>query len=171
MTHKKVNTALFKKTAVTGACILVIAVLLFLAFCPSAGAVGLVDDTVDVAHEYSRYPLENYQLDFYVDNGWDWLPWNWIDGIGKQVMYGLYCITNFIWTINLYLSNASGYLVQEAYGLDFISDAADEIGRNIQSIAGISPSGLSADGFYAGFLLLIILIVGAYVAYVGLIKR
>ena len=171
MTHKKVNTALFKKTAVTGACILVIAVLLFLVFCPSAGAVGLVDDTVDTAHEYSRYPLENYQLDFYVDNGWDWLPWNWIDGIGKQVMYGLYCITNFIWTINLYLSNASGYLVQEAYGLDFISDAADEIGRNIQSIAGISPSGLSADGFYAGFLLLIILIVGAYVAYTGLIKR
>ena len=171
MTHKKVNTVMFKKTAVTGACILVIAVLLFLVFCPSAGAVRLVDDTVDAAHEYSRYPLENYQLDFYVDNGWDWLPWNWIDGIGKQVMYGLYCITNFIWTINLYLSNASGYLVQEAYGLDFISDAADEIGRNIQSIAGISPSGLSSDGFYAGFLLLIILIVGAYVAYVGLIKR
>jgi len=171
MTHKKVNTALFKKTAVTGTCILVIAVFLFLVFCPSAGAVGLVDDTVDAAHEYSRYPLENYQLDFYVDNRWDWLPWNWIDGIGKQVMYGLYCITNFIWTINLYLSNASGYLVQEAYGLDFISDAADEIGRNIQSIAGISPSGLSADGFYAGFLLLIILIVGTYVAYTGLIKR
>lgn len=89
MTHKKVNTALFKKTVVTGTCILVIAVFLFLVFCPSAGAVGLVDDTVDAAHEYSRYPLENYQLDFYVDNRWDWLPWNWIDGIGKQVMYGL----------------------------------------------------------------------------------
>ena len=171
MMHKKVNRAMFKKTAVTGVCILVIAVLLFLVFCPSAGAVGLVDDTVDAAHEYSRYPLENYQLDFYVENGWDWLPWNWIDGIGKQVMYGLYCITNFLWTINLYISNGSGYLVQEAYGLDFISDAADEIGRNIQSIAGISPSGLSADGFYAGFLLLIILIVGAYVAYTGIIKR
>lgn len=171
MTHRKVNTALFKKTAVTGVCILVIAVLLFLVFCPSAGAVGLVDDSVDAAHEYSRYPLENYQLDFYVDNSWGWLPWNWVDGIGKQVMYGLYCITNFIWTINLYLSNASGYLVQEAYSLNFISDAADEIGRNIQSIAGISPSGVSADGFYAGFLLLIILIVGAYVAYTGLIKR
>ncbi len=124
-----------------------IAVFLFLVFCPSAGAVGLVDDTVDAAHEYSRYPLENYQLDFYVDNRWDWLPWNWIDGIGKQVMYGLYCITNFIWTINLYLSNASGYLVQEAYGLDFISDAADEIGRNIQSIAGISPAGFLRMGF------------------------
>lgn len=171
MIYGKQNFRQIKRTAVALLMIAAIAVLLFTVFCPSAGAVGLVDDTVDTAHEYSRYPLENYQLDFYVDNGWDWLPWNWIDGIGKQVMYGLYCITNFIWTINLYLSNASGYLVQEAYGLDFISDAADEIGRNIQSIAGISPSGLSSDGFYAGFLLLIILIVGAYVAYVGLIKR
>ena len=171
MTYGRYNFRQIKRTAVALLMITAIAVLLFTAFCPSAGAVGLVDDSVDAAHEYSRYPLENYQLDFYVDNGWDWLPWNWIDGIGKQVMYGLYCITNFIWTINLYLSNASGYLVQEAYGLDFISDAADEIGRNIQSIAGISPSGLSSDGFYAGFLLLIILIVGAYVAYVGLIKR
>ncbi len=167
MTHQ----ALLKKTAVTGILLFVIVVLLFAAFCPSAGAVGLVDDTVDTAHEYSRYPLENYQLDFYVDNGWGWLPWNWVDGIGKQVMYGLYCITNFIWTINLYLSNASGFLVQEAYGLDFISGAADAIGKNIQTIAGISPSGLSADGLYAGFLLLIILIVGVYVAYTGIIKR
>lgn len=122
MTYGRYNFRQIKRTAVALLMITAIAVLLFTAFCPSAGAVGLVDDSVDAAHEYSRYPLENYQLDFYVDNGWDWLPWNWIDGIGKQVMYGLYCITNFIWTINLYLSNASGYLVQEAYGLDFISD-------------------------------------------------
>lgn len=171
MTYEKYNFRQIKRTAIAFLMIVAIAVLLFTAFCPSAGAVGLVDDTVDAAHEYSRYPLENYQLDFYVDNGWGWLPWNWVDGIGKQVMYGLYCITNFIWTINLYLSNASGFLVQEAYGLDFISGAADAIGKNIQTIAGISPSGLSTDGFYAGFLLLIILIVGAYVAYTGIIKR
>lgn len=171
MTYEKYNFRQIKRTTIAFLMIAAIAVLLCTAFCPSAGAVGLVDDTVDTAHEYSRYPLENYQLDFYVDNGWDWLPWNWVDGIGKQVMYGLYCITNFIWTINLYISNGSGYLVQEAYGLDFISGAADAIGKNIQTIAGISPSGLSTDGFYAGFLLLIILIVGAYVAYTGIIKR
>lgn len=122
-------------------------------------------------NEYSRYPLRNYQLDFYVDTGWDWLPWNWTDGIGKQVMYGLYAITNFIWTISLYLSNATGYLVKEAYSLDFISNTADAIGKNIQTLAGVSPSGFSADGFYPGFLLLLILILGIYVTYTGLIKR
>ena len=71
-----------------------------------AHATGLVDDTINVENIYSKYPLSNYQLDFYVDNSWSWLPWNWLDGIGKSVQYGLYCITNFVWTISLYLSNA-----------------------------------------------------------------
>lgn len=160
-----------KKVVMTVFWILVIALFLVSALGTVAYAAGLVDDTVKAGNEYSRYPLENYQLDFYVDNGWDWLPWNWLDGIGKQVMYGLYAITNFIWTISLYLSNATGYLVQEAYSLDFISDTADSIGKNIQTIAGVSTSGLSPDGFYSGFLLILILIVGIYVAYTGLIKR
>ncbi len=160
-----------KKAVMTVFLILVIAFFLVSALGTVAYAAGLVDDTVKGGNEYSRYPLDNYQLDFYVDSGWDWLPWNWLDGIGKQVMYGLYAITNFIWTISLYLSNATGYLVQEAYSLDFISDTADSIGKNIQTIAGVSTSGLSPDGFYSEFLLILILIVGIYVAYTGLIKR
>src|SRR5690625_6865705 len=79
-----------------------------------AQAAGLVDDTVSEDNLYSLYSLDHYQLDFYVDTGWDWLPWNWNDGIGKQVMYGLYTITNFIWIISLYLSNATGYLIQRS---------------------------------------------------------
>ena len=145
--------------------------LLFAVFGTAAHAAGLVDDTVDAANEYSKYPLDNYQLDFYVDSGWDWLPWNWLDGIGKQVMYGLYAITNFIWTISLYLSNATGYLIQEAYSLDFISSTADSIGKNMQTLAGVTTGGLSSEGFYIGFLLILILVVGIYVAYTGLIKR
>ena len=136
-----------------------------------AHATGLVDDTINAENLYSKYPLSNYQLDFYVDNSWSWLPWNWLDGIGKSVQYGLYCITNFVWTISLYLSNATGYVVQEAYKLDFINDMADSIGKSIQTLAGVTENGFSSTGFYVGFLLLIILIVGLYVAYTGLIKR
>ena len=136
-----------------------------------AHATGLVDDTINAENLYSKYPLSNYQLDFYVDNSWSWLPWNWLDGIGKSVQYGLYCITNFVWTISLYLSNATGYVVQEAYKLDFINDMADSIGKSIQTLAGVTENGFSSTGFYVGFLLLIILVVGLYVAYTGLIKR
>ena len=136
-----------------------------------AHATGLVDDTINAENLYSKYPLSNYQLDFYVDNSWSWLPWNWLDGIGKSVQYGLYCITNFVWTISLYLSNATGYVVQEAYKLDFINDMADSIGKSIQTLAGVTQNGFSSSGFYIGFLLLIILVVGIYVAYTGLIKR
>ena len=155
--------------------IAVIVVLTTIALLSLLGTVvhasGLVDDTVNADNLYSQYPLENYQLDFYVDNSWGWLPWNWLDGIGKSVQYGLYCITNFIWTISLYLSNATGYVVQQAYKLDFINDMADSIGKSIQTLAGVTENGFGSTGFYVGFLLLIILIVGIYVAYTGLIKR
>jgi hypothetical protein len=136
-----------------------------------AHASGLVDDTVNADNLYSKYPLSNYQLDFYVDNSWSWLPWNWLDGIGKSVQYGLYCITNFVWTISLYLSNATGYVVQQAYKLDFVNDMADSIGKSIQTLAGVTENGFSSSGFYVGFLLIIILIVGVYTAYTGLLKR
>lgn len=151
--------------------VVIISILLLSLLGTVAHAAGLVDDTVSADNLYSQYPLENYQLDFYVDNSWSWLPWNWLDGIGKSVQYGLYCITNFIWTISLYLSNATGYVVQQAYELDFINDMADSIGKSIQTLAGITKSGFSSSGFYVGALLLIILVVGIYVAYTGLIKR
>lgn len=136
-----------------------------------AYAAGLVDNTVSDANAYSKYPLENYQLDFYVDSSWDWLPWNWLDGIGKSIQYGLYAITNFVWTVSLYISNATGYVVQEAYKLDFISDTASSIGKNIQTLAGVTSSSFSSEGFYVGFLLILILVMGIYVAYTGLLKR
>ena len=113
-----------------------------------AHATGLVDDTVNADNLYSQYPLENYQLDFYVDNSWGWLPWNWLDGIGKSVQYGLYCITNFIWTISLYLSNATGYVVQQAYKLDFINDMADSIGKE-----HTDPSGRDGKRLWKHWLL------------------
>lgn len=163
-----------KKTAKTAG-IVVLALLGFLLvlslFGTAVHAAGLVDDTVDAANEYSKYALGNYQLDFYVDSSWDWLPWNWTDGIGKGIQYALYAITNFIWTVSLYISNATGYVVQEAYQLNFISDTADEIGRNIQTLAGVTQSGFSSEGFYVGFLLILVLILGIYVAYTGLFKR
>ena len=168
---RKWNIQRLGKVAVTVLLVFVIAIFLLATLGTVAHAAGLVDDTVNTANEYSKYPLDNYQLDFYVDTGWDWLPWNWLDGIGKQVMYGLYAITNFIWTISLYLSNATGYLIQEAYSLDFISATADSIGKNMQTLAGVTPNGLSSEGFYIGFLLILILVVGIYVAYTGLIKR
>lgn len=154
------------------ALLVIFGVLVFLSITGTiAHAAGLVDNTVSDANAYSKYPLENYQLDFYVDSSWDWLPWNWLDGIGKSIQYGLYAITNFVWTVSLYISNATGYVVQEAYKLDFISDTANAIGKNIQTLAGITSSGFSSEGFYVGFLLILILVMGIYVAYTGLIKR
>lgn len=159
-----------------GVILMIAVVLLFTVFyitgsSVSVNASGLIDDTIDAGNLYSRYSLWNYQLDFYVDSSYSWLPWNWMDGIGRSVMYGIHCITNVLWQFSILISYMTGYVVQQAYNLNFINDMAESIGKNMQTLAGISSTGFSNEGFFPGFLLLIILTVGIYVAYTGLIKR
>lgn len=165
------NALKVQKLAITAFITVVMAFLFLNLFTVQAHAAGLLDETIDTAHEFSRYPIDNYQLDFYVDSSWDWLPWNWLDGIGKTAQYAIYLFTNFLWTLNLYISNAVGYLIQQAYDLDFISSAASEIGKNIQLIAGVSASGLDSTGLFSGMMAIVTLLVGVYCTYVGLIKR
>ena len=165
------NTSKVQKIAITAFIAVVMAFLFLNLFTVQAHAAGLLDETIDTAHEFSRYPIDNYQLDFYVDSSWDWLPWNWLDGIGKTAQYAIYLFTNFLWTLNLYISNAVGYLIQQAYDLDFISSAASAIGKNIQLIAGVSASGLDSTGLFPGMMAIVTLLVGVYCAYAGLIKR
>ena len=160
-----------QKLAITAFVAVVMAFLFLNLFTVQAHAAGLLDETIDTAHEFSRYPIDNYQLDFYVDSSWDWLPWNWLDGIGKTAQYAIYLFTNFLWTLNLYISNAVGYLIQQAYDLDFISSAASEIGKNIQLIAGVSASGFDSTGLFPSMMAIVTLLVGVYCTYVGLIKR
>ena len=80
----------------------------------------LVDDTINAENLYSKYPLSNYQLDFYVDNSWSWLPWNWLDGIGKSVQYGLYCITTVSYT-HLEMNDIFKYM-QAKVGCEYFSN-------------------------------------------------
>lgn len=134
-------------------------------------ASGLVNFEQNGGNQYSSYALENYDLDFYVDMSWTWLPWNWLDGAGRSVMHGLYSLTNILWGFSRWISYGTGEIVTEAYRFDIVNELADSIGANMQRLAGVSPSGFSAEGFYSGFLMLIIVTLGVYVAYVGLYKR
>ena len=165
------NALKVQKLVITAFVAVVMAFIFLNLFTVQAHAAGLLDETIDTAHEFSRYPIDNYQLDFYVDSSWDWLPWNWLDGIGKTAQYAIYLFTNFLWTLNLYISNAVGYLIQQAYDLDFISSAASAIGKNIQLIAGVSASGLDSTGLFPGMMAIVTLLVGVYCTYAGLIKR
>lgn len=138
-----------------------------------AAASGLVDETIDAGNLYSQYRWDNYQIDFYVDTSWDWLPWNWMDRIDNKISSVFYGISDGIWLISVLLSSGTGYIVQQTYSLDFIGDMADDIGKNIQILAGMNTGSkkFNADGFYTWLLLFIVLIVGGYMAYAGLIKR
>lgn len=154
-------------------CMLLTGLFLSAANMEVAAASGLVDETIDTGNLYSQYSWNNYQLDFYVDTSWDWLPWNWLDGMGNNLSYAFYGLSNAIWEISVLLSSGTGYIVQQTYALDFISDMADSIGKNIQVLAGMSTGSkrFNADGFYTWMLIFVVLIVGGYMGYVGLMKR
>lgn len=154
-------------------CILLTGLLLSAANMEVSAASGLVDETIDAGNLYSQYRWDNYQIDFYVDTSWDWLPWNWMDRIDNKISSVFYGISDGIWLISVLLSSGTGYIVQQTYSLDFIGDMADDIGKNIQILAGMNTGSkkFNADGFYTWLLLFIVLIVGGYMAYAGLIKR
>jgi len=145
---------------------ILIAAVFFIA--PSALASGLMDDTVNDAYSFSRYPIGHYALDLYIDpsGGGGWFRISLPD-----VSRILFSITNAIWELCVFLASAVGSVVQEAFRLDFLSRATDEIGRNIQQIAGVSESGFSSTGFLPMLLPLAVLAMGAYVLYAGLFKR
>lgn len=162
-----------KKRKIRAACVAVFAFILVLSILVPGNvqASGLVNFEQDAGNQYSSYALENYDLDFYVDMSWTWLPWNWSDGIYRGVMHGLYSLTNVIWGLSRWISYGTGEIVTEAYRFDIVNELADSIGANMQKLAGVSPSGFSTEGFYPGFLFMIIVVLGAYVAYVGMYKR
>lgn len=151
--------------------------LLFCFFVASpiiAEATGWVNESVgqdNAIYNFQKYPLENYALDFYVDTSWSWLPWKWGEGIGDAVIYGIYALTNVLWLLNVYISYFIGYIVQEAFDLDFITRLISSTAGNMQRIAGIDASGLRETGLFPRFMPLIIAIFGCYIAYVGGIKR
>ncbi len=135
---------------------LLLILLLLAVFGTAAHAAGLVDDTVDAANEYSKYPLDNYQLDFYVDSGWDWLPWNWLDGIGKQVMYGLYFTPDITISsqdesnsidksISEKISDISG--VESVFGMMYSTEYPTEINGNVSTIDLFSHEDAMMDSF------------------------
>ena len=164
--HKRILSAFL-------VCILLTGLLLSAANMEVSAASGLVDETIDAGNLYSQYRWDNYQIDFYVDTSWDWLPWNWMDRIDNKISSVFYGISDGIWLISVLLSSGTGYIVQQTYSLDFIGDMADDIGKNIQILAGMNTGSkkFNADGFYTWLLLFIVLIVGGYMAYAGLIRR
>lgn len=125
----------------------------------------------EVQLEYNEYPQHHYKLDTYVDTSGDWMPWNWADGAGKQIYIALMEVVNAIWQLNVLLANFTMVIVQEAFELDFVSDVVDEIGSAIQNIAGFNSGGFMGNGLWPLLVTFIICLVGAWAAYVGMVKR
>jgi hypothetical protein len=121
--------------------------------------------------EYNRYPLENYSLDFYYDAGSAFLPWNWGDNALKVLGTAINMITNVLLSLTNLLCYFVGFIVEQAFSLDFITDILNKIKPMIQSVIGFNENGLMSNGILSGFIMLLITILGCYLVYVGLLKR
>jgi hypothetical protein len=124
----------------------------------------------DVDLTYNDYPMSNYELATYVNTDGDWLPWNWGDGIGKQFLVALMEFTNLLWFMSVVFSQFVIFVVQEAFTLDFITNVVGEISKAIRSIAGFD-GGFSSKGLWPSLIIFMILLVGTWGGYVGLVKR
>lgn len=155
---KKVLKAMLFSTAAF------LAVIIFIASCPPlyVRAAGWVEEVREVVANYTKYPLDNYSLDFYADSG----------GMFAKVAYqALYLLTNVLWILSAAFSYLIGFIVEQAYNLDFISDAISYLSGNIQTIAGVDESGFRSHGLLPSFLPIFIVIAGGYFIYMGVVKR
>ena len=147
---------------ITAIMLLVFTVFIFLS--PKASAVGLIENHEQNGYEYTKYPDDRYELDLYVeDSGFlgtgEWFP---------NAMNGL---SNAFWSMSRWLSSLTGGIVRETYSLEIVSSLAEYTGENIQTLAGVNSSGLESDGLYANMLKVLVVILGVYLMYVGLLKR
>lgn len=134
-----------------------------------AHAGGIVEEAVGATSRlYDKYPLKNYNLDFWIDDGFS------LD-IGEKVSggisYMIYMVTLSVWDFVRALGYFVGQLVEEAYELDFISGTIVQVSGSMQKLAGISPGTIASHGLLPAFLPIVILITGAYVAYVAVAKH
>ena len=58
------NTSKVQKLAITAFVAVVMAFLFLNLFTVQAHAAGLLDETIDTAHEFSKYPIDNYPVSY-----------------------------------------------------------------------------------------------------------
>ncbi|EPM6851918.1 CD3337/EF1877 family mobilome membrane protein [Enterococcus hirae] len=137
-------------------------------------AAGWIKETLggkNAVYDFETYPLDNYNLDFFVDTSWNWLPWKWGEGISNTVIYGIFAVTNILWMLNVYLCYFLGFLVQEAFELDFLSELIGSLSHTIQNIAGMNRTGTLSHGLVPFFGGLLITLAGCSVVYQGIVKQ
>lgn len=120
-----------------------------------------VEQTIDQQSEYSKFPLENYALDISGDGGF-------LSDVGMSIMNFL---ANALFWISNMLSYFCGWVMGEAYQLDFLGSAIDSIAQNIHIIAGVDARGFRSHGLLPSLAPLLILLAGGYFVWVGVFRR
>lgn len=120
-----------------------------------------VEQTVDGQAEYSRYPLESYSLDIAETE----------KGISAVGIWLMNVLANGLFRMSNIFSYFVGWVVGQAYQVDFIGDAIDFISGNIQTVAGVDEGGFRPTGLLPSFAPLLIVFAGGYFVWTGIFRR
>ena len=140
--------------------IFLIVVILSSIFSVPVSAAELNEKIEDNGLPYTQYDSALYYLDYHGNS----------NGLfDSSIMTNVFC--NSIWVMSNAISNFTGTVVKESYDLELVKTFAEDAGKNIQTISGISSLGIDENGLFLSSLFLIVLIVGIYIVYNGLIKH
>ncbi|MCL2563759.1 MAG: hypothetical protein FWE08_06960 [Oscillospiraceae bacterium] len=124
---------------------------------PTAAASGLLDDT--------SFPIQNYDIATYIDTS------GFFGNVRAVPAIILNALMNMFFSISVMLGSLTGYVVRESFRLDFVGDAADQIGQSVQRLIGVGSGGIGGTGFLPALMLFAVVTTGLYLMYLVVVKK
>lgn len=119
--------------------------------------------------EFAQYKPSRYYLEIYFGDE-NYLPVNEVlSNYGYAVLHE---VINIFWQLLLVWDFLVIVGVESGFSLDIVDDFAEHVEGVIQQFAGFSESsGIGTSGIWGKFLLIMIILAGAWITYHGLFKR
>lgn len=114
-------------------------------------------------YEPSRYTLEGFVAE---QSSFDILA------TAENAGYGLlHEINNMLWQLLLTWDFNVIMLVETSYSLDIVDAFADVVEGSIQQLAGFADGGIGSSGLWGNFLIFVLVMAGAWIAYKGMVQK
>lgn len=118
--------------------------------------------------KYSKYNPSRYHLELDLDDRQFWEVQNQVSDASHYIMN---YVNNFIWELLLNWNFTVIMIVENAFSLDVVNQFSDAVQKAVQELAGFSGDGYKEKGLIGNFVLFMIILAGAYLAYKGMIQR
>ncbi|AUS07870.1 hypothetical protein C1X05_02865 [Laceyella sacchari] len=118
--------------------------------------------------KFAKYKPSRYSLEMTLEERQAWELYDLAADSGYMMMHH---VNNLVWQALLSWNFTVILIVENAFSLDIVDEFADAVEKAVQQLAGFNGSGFGQTGLMGNFLLMMIIIAGAVIAYQGIIKK